>query len=794
MNLTNPVTFAKKMSKKQLVIIAICGVVLISSIMFLRANPTYDVGGYKLPQSPSVAWSSEHSPQADFSNDDSWNESYLWSHYSSQRICNFDLAEMNPNELNGSRYSSVGSTMATAPQLAATCLVPVPQKSLLLLVFNLLLAGFGCFLIARLFFSRAPSWIGFAFAATGPMIIYGAWPHSTSFAWIPLCVYSVGLIQLKGFSYKRALISLILQVCLLLSGQPEITMFGFVLMYSVFLSVAIAKRSKFKSTLFDISRLGVISGLAGALSAFALLPVAGNALGSSAAEARGVIAWVPFSVEWASIKSNLSALAYQFLDPGLHSNANTYRTVISPLPFSRLTTWVGFIAIALIVSTLIFARKSKDNKEQNVLNDNSVLSVVRYISVLAAISLFISMRTPWTEAICSRLPILGSLDRNLFRYLTAFLIFFAAIACCHLVTKKILISTFAIFALSRFAVFAYLVKKSSDLNDATKAIRDGIAISYSTIVFQRWVIVVLSIIALVVFVFALKTKKIQTLRILLALAICIELVQVFAIRPQNWVETKPSKTAQEVSKIINDSHQRFIAPGTYFATIGTWLDAPSPTGYSLISKDQKDYIEDIKGCIGLNEFIYFSCSYDGRDKNFYDVSNVGWVLTYTSLENVEEKYRDDLVEEKKLKNGFSLFKRKGNPSAIFSVDKKYCDMKTNLPDIGDVEIEAVSSKITYSSDPDTVAFESEAKLPECSLLSLSYDEGYELKSGKNLKARSLGGFMLVDTKNAKSNELIATFASPGRSSGNLLSFSTLLLLIGMATFMGIKRKKSTPKA
>ncbi len=126
--------------KKIIVAVAII-VSIAGAIFFLRAHPQYDIGGYKLPQSPSVSWSTTNSPQPDFSNDDSWNESYLWAYESANRMCHGDLAEYNPDELNGSRYSAVGSTMSTAPQLLVSCVIPVPQKSLMLIVSNIFIAG-----------------------------------------------------------------------------------------------------------------------------------------------------------------------------------------------------------------------------------------------------------------------------------------------------------------------------------------------------------------------------------------------------------------------------------------------------------------------------------------------------------------------------------------------------------------------------------------------------------------------------------------------------------------------------
>ncbi len=537
------------------------------------------------------------------------------------------------------------------------------------------------------------------------------------------------------------------------------------------------------------------------LSAFALIPVGSNALSSAAAESRGVVSWVPWSAQWIALKANGTAFILQFLDPALHSSANTYRTAISPQPYSRLTAWTGFISLCLVVATLVFSRRramdNDDNKQHlSLLDDKTVLSLVRYLSISAFVSCLISLRTPWTEALCSRIPGVASLDRNLFRYLTVFFIFFAALACCHLLTKRILLFTFGTFLAIRLAVFVYLWRKASSLNEGSREFRNNVAISYSTLVVQRWAVVLLSVIVLTIFGLSLRAKKMSTIRVLLSIALCIEISQILFIRPQNWVVARPSPVAQDVRKIVNASGQRLLAPASYFATIGTWLEVPSPTGYSLISEDQNKFISDLQSCKGANDFIYFACGYDENDSRFYDASNVGWVISPTNLDNVDPRYHASLIPVRTLENGFSLFQRIGNPSPIFSVEKSLCSSKRS-PALKDIRIASVKSSMASARDPDHMTFTvNDDQLPSCALLSLSYDEGYSVTSENGtMRSRSLGGFLLVDTSQMSGKNISVSFETPGRSQGKLISLASastgLLALIAVWVFQRTRKRHTT---
>lgn len=788
----------ERLTTKRLIAIFIISIVVISAIFVLRANPNYDIGGYELPNSPSINWSTNSEPQADFSNDDTWNQSYLWAHESSSRMCKGDLAESDPYQLNGSSYAAVGSTMATNPQLLATCIVPVPQKSLLLLLLNSLLAGLGMYFCIRLLFTKSPAWLGLAFPLVGTMMVYGVWPHTSSFAWVPLGIYTTCVLILKPITLWRLALAVLVQVCLLLSGQPEVTLLGFITIYVLIIAILISKRYSIMEAFRKILPIGLTSISSIGIAAFALVPIALNALSSDAATSRTNVSFITWSAQRTLIKAHAREGIFQFLDPGLFSDSNPYRTVISLQPYSRLSAWVGTLMICIVLSVLVFERRKKllkgkqdEIREPSQSQDAEVLSIIRTLSFFGFCSFLFSLRIPWLEFVCSKVTILNSPDRNIFRYLTVVFIFIAAMGCLHILTKRIIVWAFFAFVVTRVSVFVYMYVKADNLQDETKEIRDFLHISYSTIVYQRLLIIFLSLAICSLVIFGLTRSSLNTLRVCIALAVFIELSQIISIHPQNWSEVKPSPTAKEVQSDVRKSGERLLLPKTYFATAGTWLQVPTITGYSIISEDESKIVQALDSCTIDNDFFFTTCGYNKDDSQVFNASNVGWVITFSDMKADTNFYFGDLTKMRELKNGFALYKRNSHQSPAFSIDDRYCSGKMSSENIKNVDIVPIDSELIYAKeDPDNIKATSKS-FSSCVLLSLTFDESYKVSTESHeLETKSVGGFLAVKIDQKDVSKLSLVYVSPGRSLGTTISiFTFAFLLIGIMTTVLLKKKR-----
>lgn len=390
--------------------------------------------------------------------------------------------------------------------------------------------------------------------------------------------------------------------------------------------------------------------------------------------------------------------------------------------------------------------------------------------------------------IINKIPFLGKIDENLYRFSAIFLLFvifgITATQFTNKVWKLVLSLSAVIFALQAFA----FITESSKVDDfgLVKDLRKTLPnLNISSIYKIGFAI---SIFLFAICLVTIASKKNILIYGLSAMMI-ISSLSIFILKPQYFMNVKQKPAEKTLVSVIK--HGRLIAPNTHWSTIGTWYGIESVHGYSLPNNSNYAIDETYRGCKFHAGFVFIPCDYLTENKTVYDLGNIQWAI----LKDGSEKVHSDIKKYATLDNGYSLYERPSGESSIFALNGKCSSYAKG--NIADLDLAYLKSEHKYIESTGKYIFEKQASKHDvliskdtCLLFSVAYHEELKVTSDHDLKTVDLHSYTAIDIKTSsldKAQEWSIKYDNP-----NYL-FSKILGLIGLLTLGGIyfsKKKQS----
>ncbi len=780
---------------RTVVLIAIAGVAV--ALPGYGAHRT--LGGVVIPDSPFFRLAPEVTRDRvgpDFTLDDRWNQAFTWFDYNGRTLCEGDVPRWNPNELGGSPYLAVGSTSSLSPFVLATCPFPRGQRVFVATVLEFWVAAFGLFGFLRygLRLSHEAAGIGaVAFALSGIAIAYAFFPHGFTGSWIGLLALLALLIRRSRRTSEvlrlGVLYALVVALCGY-SGQPEmlgITVVGAVVAaHLVNVRLDGARRA--------LAALAGFSVAGAALAAVQLLPVATYSLSSALAQSRH--APTPVSVlapgtVLTGVKEYVAGMLLGSLEPALHGPPAPGPTLTSSLPWSRITVYTGsalLVASVVVVAMLALGRIGAPWRPM-------ARSLHLRFLLAAAIASLVALKFPVTQLVISRLPVVSRLDVNLVRWLAVF--FLAVLAA--LTFETIAARRFAGLFLTvlaavnlMLAVFALTLRRGigSGRIQFTKAALGPSSTQWQDLLSQSWRIHLA--VAVLGFLFVGIPRLHRKAPAVAVTLVALEMVGSQAGMVNRWAEVYPvvDATRARLSQ-VRQSGQRVMAVGAANPTLGTLLDVPSLSGYTLMSDSHVELAETIESCkTYVAPVLLELCGYPPSPRSVGEYGNVGWVLGPRGLDSPE------LIASAKIGN-FMLYRSTIGLGQAFFVRGAGCDehRRTPVKDLDpSLKLDDPVSVRREGAGSLSISFDSAAER-RCLFVSESYAKGWEATSDGHESRRVMPFaevWQAVDVAPGDGAVRLA-YEPPGYPSGlkiSLIVLLSLVLLTGWTMTEGVRRHRA----
>lgn len=745
------------------------------------------LGGVVIPASPFFRLAPEVATEhggPDFTLDDRWNQAVTWFDYNGRTVCEGRVPTWNRNELGGSTYLAVGSTSALSPFLVASCPFPRGHRFFVATLLEFYVAAFGMFAFLRrgLRLSNEAAGLGaVGFALSGIAVAYALFPHGFTGSWI-------GLLALLALLIRRSrdtpevlkwglFFALVVALCGL-SGQPEmlpITVGGAVV------AAYLVRAPRNGSPRRALAALGGFSLAGAALAGAQLLPTALYSLSSALAQSRH--APTPWSIlaprtVLQGTKEFVAGMLLGSVEPGLQGPPGPGPTLTSVLPWSRITVYAGsalFVASIVILIMLAFGRISATWRP---------MARSMHIRFLVAAVLFslVALKFPVTQLLISRLPIVSQVDVNLIRWVAVF--FFAVLAALAFETIAArgfgrlflavlmsvnLLSAVVTLLLGRGLATGKIQFSSSALSPSNAQWRGLLAQSWRT----HLAVAFLALLFLGI-------PRLHRWAPSAAMAlVALEMVGTQGGMVNRWAEVYPvvDTTRSQLSQ-VRQSGQRIIGLGTLNPTLGTLLDVPALSGYTVMSDSHVALAESTESCkTYVAPVLLELCSYPPSPRSIGEYGNVGWVLGPKGLDSPEltasAKIGDFTLYRSTIGLGQAFFVRGASCEDYRRTQVKDLDASMKLDDPVSVNREGTNSlSISFAQVPQR----------RCLFVSESYAEGWTAQSAR-AKPRQVSPFagvwQAVDVA-AGDDTIRLAYEPPGYPAGLRLSLIAMLSLVLLA--------------
>lgn len=734
---------------KKVLVLTFLLVIVIPALLIGLTKTFGTLGGNKIYKSESRNWVGTNNYGGDFSNDDHWNQILPWILTSSDNACNFNIKQWNQDEFLGTPYAQVGSTMNFAPQVAATCIAPKESRSALVAYINILIIFFG--MVMLMIFLGVKKWlarlIAFSASICGPVAVYLFWPHIVTLAWAPLVAY----FTLSFFKYnsKKYFVGAVLSTaCMLFSGQLEVVLLSliFVLILLLMQFKLSDKKSQFKMYL----KVGVGFVLSFMIAALSWIPTVIYAGTTPAGRERKTITTDVYLGGFSWLKHVISG----FIDPLFYGTSTPYSTALTALPHARMTMWIPTIMTVSIVFYLLtsfyklIVQTLKTKKiRQNI---SRLEAQIYFLSFCFFVLTMIYGKLRFAMYALNKIPFLGAIDENLYRFSGIFLLFVIfGMTATNFTNKtwKIVLSISAGLFAIQAAIFIIASSKVDNFG-FVKDLRTTLPNLNVSNVYK--IGFGISIILALICTLTVISKK-DLLIYSLGTMLVISSVSIFVLKPQNFVDLDEKNSEKVLISAVKNG--RLIAPYTAWSSIGTWYGFESVHGYSLPNNSNYAIDQTYQGCKFHAGFVFVPCDYLVENKTVYDLGNIQWAILKDNAESIDPQ----LKQYAKLDNGYTLYERPSGKSSLFALNGKCATYKDS--DINSLDFIYLKSDHKYIESAGEYIFEkskSDSKTLTskyaCILFSVAYHDEIKVHASRDIKAVDFEDYVAIDVKSNSLNK------------------------------------------